>query len=107
MINGGQGPGDSVIYGGSGGGDQHIWMVGAPEGNLTLKPIQHSSPSLPNPPSYQVYFGKVTIKMMKLTAGVVFYLKTKTDEGLWAPGKCLSNKQVGALSKKRKTENPL
>jgi len=45
VINRGQEPGDSVIYGE--GGDQHIWMVAAPEGNLTLKPIQYSSSSFP------------------------------------------------------------
>lgn len=59
MINRGQGPGDSVIYGGGGmgvcvcvwdwGGGQHIWMLAAPEGNLTLKPNQYSSPSPGSP----------------------------------------------------------
>lgn len=29
-------------------GDQHIWMVAAPEGNLILKPIQYSFQSPPH-----------------------------------------------------------
>lgn len=35
---------DGVIY--VEGGDQHIWMVTPPGGNLLPKAIRHSSPSL-------------------------------------------------------------